>query len=320
MQTLIDSAHEDMGKHQEELDKLSSDVVRLTADVERMKAEMAREAEEQEVARAEIAAMETENAKAVKESQELKLLINEIQDQSEAAIQERDALYKELADEEAAIREERQAAEETAEAALNDAAEVRAAQEAERKKWQASRQAHDDLQNQVQMHADLCSSAKTQRDEAKVNLGKAREELNDLEIMHRRLKEEFRMVEEGVKKERERKEKLQKNIGAVEGEHALVTKAHRELEDRFRMRKGALATVSTDLERKRHHIQGEIEEFQRRFQEAKEVRDTVLVEQDGAHDSVGQFQFSWQAKSAPPGEVPKPYVSLPYLPDPGSNI
>lgn len=272
LQTLIDEAHLGIRDAEVDLERINTETESLETETREISASLERERVEQSALICDNEAWEKDLARAQEDIENLDAQIRERREKVDLARHQKDELYKVLCAEEEAVKDEQDRAEQLAEAAIRESAEVRRMQDDDRRKWMEHRAAHDELQMRLKDRTELCARSKAERDAASGRLHDARDDYHSLELRLRRVREEHRLAQEQLSASKEKRGNLEKEIAHVGEQHAQVSEAHRDLEERFRMRKGALTTVAGDLGRKKVHIQSEIEEFQRRFQEAKEYR------------------------------------------------
>eukprot|EP00927_Polykrikos_kofoidii_P072432 TRINITY_DN68551_c0_g1_i1.p1 TRINITY_DN68551_c0_g1~~TRINITY_DN68551_c0_g1_i1.p1 ORF type:complete len:378 (+),score=79.30 TRINITY_DN68551_c0_g1_i1:173-1306(+) len=292
----IKAINELLAVRSQEIDTAESQLLKLKQEVAACDEDTARISSEIEAQRRTQAENENDNARLSRQVQSAQADLADLQQQladaragAEKARKEKEVLLKELTETEDLVHAEHLAAEASAKAARQKAAQLQAEQEAERTRWQAMRLTHEELKQQLDTNVALCERARIQRDEAKVALNSTKDELWKFQQDHKRLQEEQQESEMQLAAQREQRAILEKEIASLTDQHQKVLQSHKELEIEHAARQRLLNTVTDDLNNKQASLQRQLKEFEERFEKARAQREKTMAEHDRSRESLGKF-------------------------------
>lgn len=278
-----------VAKFDEELKKVIEEVRGAEDGIMRFEDKVKAEQRVQATLTEEMHVAERERKTADSQNEELRRRILEVQEHTEANNSRRNAMYHKLNEMATCVKTEHDTAEFSAEAAIKVAASLRFDHDAERQRWQLTRQAHDDLQKHVSSTYDLCVESKVDRDLARAQWSEMKAELVDLNADLRRLMDDLNHSKDHLAQKMRRRVQLESDFCALKEEHATAIASHETLEEQFKMRKGALITVVQDLEKRKVLVGQEIDEFERTFEDAKVEREHLTAQNDAAQEHLAKF-------------------------------
>jgi len=287
--TLIDAANQDINSRNAELTKLTSDIESCAKETEQIRASTEAERSEQKRIEAENASLLQEIDRLNGETADLQQQIAASKAAADEARREKEDLARQLAEHEQVVCKEHSAAEAAAEAAVKQAENLQAEQEAERRRWQDVRDAHEELRRQVEAGQRQCEEAKAARDTARGEWVSARDEVRELRLAHSRLNEEVQRTEESLAGQQAQRKRLQEELVSLGEQHRHVLAATKVLEEDHRQRQFVLQTVSQNLDEKRGQLQRELTDFQEKFQRAKEQHEQVVAEQGPVQEAMSSL-------------------------------
>merc|ERR1740116_8232 len=283
-----DELERELHQQQDQLAKVNDEIKECEEGSHQLNDCIQAERTARELAEKENATLEHELQEASAELEALREKYHLSMAATEAARVEKEGLYIELAGAERIIQEEHAGVEASAEAAVQEVASLQAEQSEERRRWESTRRAHEQLQQHMKEAEQQRDLAKAERDVAKEKWVVVRDELQDLQRSNRRLCDDCVRNDVKLAEERAKRANLQKELASLTDAHATIQQ-QQEVQMAHHDTCRNLTAVSGELDSKRDSLQRELVAFEQQFQEAKVQRERLLVESNETRDALGVF-------------------------------
>mmetsp|Transcript_70855 Transcript_70855/g.133934 ORF Transcript_70855/g.133934 Transcript_70855/m.133934 type:complete len:362 (+) Transcript_70855:96-1181(+) len=289
VQLLNDQCTKEIADQQHELEEVQHDIEKIDEDIHTAEDGIKRENTNKELADAENEKLAQELENLNTELSELRRKLEESKKATSKAKKEKEDLYAELVQCETLVTQEHREASAAADAAREEANKLRQEQEEQRRRWQDTRLAHEELQRQVDAGMQQVSQAHGKYEAAKRDCTATKNELQDLQKSHRNLSDDQQAAEISLAEQQQKGARLEADLNdllertrKMEEEHALLQSKHEE-------RQKQLLDAKRDLDGKRDAMNQELSRFEMNFQEAKGQRERLLGENDEARRELSNF-------------------------------
>jgi len=284
VQAAVAVAQQNILEREDELAKLRRELGAYGTETTTLQLDLAREMEAQAKAEDDNQRMIAEIAQVKREVEQVRLQTRVAKAGAEDAAAEKQQLFLELATCEETIRDEQAATDASAKQARQSLLRLRHEQEEERRRWQQTRKANEELQRQVSISHEQCTQARADRDVVKAEWAVTREELRDLQTTNQRLVETNAESEAFLAQQHGMSILLEQDLKRLKEELVAVSTTRVELNRGHQERQTELSSAAGDLSRKKHLLTKELHEFYQRLEEAKVHRDRVKRDHEKARE------------------------------------
>lgn len=283
----VQTTSAEISKRQEEVTRSYANALIAREETRQIQAKIEEEKSEREIVHADTGRLNKELERASQEVADLQAQIAKSREMAAAAKVAKEAVHQELAKQEEVVSEEHTAAEASAEVAREYAAALQCEQEEDGRRWQAVREAHEQLRNQADTGARKREKARADRDGAKRSHEASQEGLREAMQAHGQLKKDVEQTEGLLTSNRQKRVDLEGELATLRDRVSRATAEHATLDECRKTREEELAGLTCDLEGRQAHLQANLNAHAARFDLAKAERERVRVEHDSVKAAMG---------------------------------